>query len=406
MKLTDRTASAACLPPGKADAIIFDERDPGFGLRIRAGGKKTWVAQYRFGKAQRRFNIGSIEQVNAAKARQTAADIFAKVRLGEDPQAQRRAAQDRAADVFEDLGDRYLKAAKARLRPGSYREVERHIQKYWAPFNRRSIHSISRADVAKRIGEIAESSGVVTANRARATLAAAFTWAMRQGEIDANPVTATNKAGDEAPRDRVLSDGELVEIWRACRDDDFGAIVKLLILTAQRREEVGGMADSELDIEKRLWSLPRHRTKNKQPHDVPLSDAALTLVKGHPRREKRDLLFGETSDRSFSGWSRSRRALDERIKEARAKDDNNAPMPRWTLHDLRRTTATRLGDLGIQPHVVEALLNHISGSKSGVAGIYNRATYAAEKRQAVDIWAAHITSLLTANPLNVVPLRA
>jgi integrase len=405
MNLTDRTARAERLPAGKTDAIVFDAKLPGFGLRIRSGGKKTWVAQYRFGTAQRRLNIGSIQEVNAAKARQSAADIFAKVRLGQDPQAERRSEQQKAGDVFEELGQRYLKAAKVRLRPGSYREVERHIEKYWAPFNRRSIHAINRADVAKRIGEIAESSGVVTANRARATLAAVFTWAMRQGELEANPVTATNKAGEESPRDRVLPDSELVEVWKACRADDFGTIVRLLIMTGQRREEVGGMADSEISVEKRLWSLPRDRTKNNLPHDVPLSATAIALLEAHPRRPKRDLIFGDTESRPFSGWSRARLALDVRISEARTDAGNHTPLAPFTLHDLRRSMATRLGDLGIQPHVIEALLNHISGSKSGVAGIYNRATYAAEKRQAVDIWAAHIEGLLAGKTLNVVQLR-
>ena len=405
MKLTDRIAIAERLPVGKADIILFDDKLPGFGLRIRSGGKKTWIAQYRFGTAQRRLNIGSIDEVNAAKARQSAADIFAKVRLGQDPQAERRSEQQKAGDVFEELGERYLKAAKARLREGSYREVERHVVKYWAPFNRRSIHAINRADVAKRIGEIAEASGIVTANRARATLAAVFTWAMRQGELEANPVSATNKAGEEQPRDRVLPDSEIVEVWKACKADDFGTIVRLLILTGQRREEVGGMADSEIKIESRLWSLPRDRTKNKLPHDVPLSDTAMTLLADHPRRPKRDLIFGDTESRPFSGWSRARRALDDRIAEARKKAGIEIPLTPWTLHDLRRSMATRLGDLGIQPHVIEALLNHISGSKSGVAGIYNRATYAAEKRQAVDIWAAHLEGLLADKPLNVVQMR-
>jgi integrase len=404
MNLTDRTARAERLPAGKTDAIVFDEKLPGFGLRIRAGGKKTWIAQYRFGTAQRRLNIGSIEEVNAAKARQSAANIFAKVRLGQDPQAERRSEQRKAGDVFEDLGQRYLKA-KGGLRAGSYREIERHIEKYWAPFNRRSIHTITRADVAKRLAEIADASGIVTANRARATLAAVFTWAMRQGELEANPVTATNKAGEETPRDRVLPDSELVEVWKACKDDDFGTIVRLLILTGQRREEVGGMADSEIKVESRLWSLPRDRTKNKLPHDVPLSETALALLAAHPRRPKRDLVFGDTESRPFSGWSRARRALDVRISEARTEASIEIPLAPFTLHDLRRSMATRLGDLGIQPHVIEALLNHISGSKSGVAGIYNRATYAAEKRQAVDIWAAHLEALLAEKPLNVVQLR-
>jgi integrase len=406
MILNDRYASTVKLPPGKKEHIFWDGKLEKFGLRVRVGGSKRWIVQYRFGTRQPRFTIGTIKEVSATDARETAQTLLAKVRLGIDPQAERRTAIDKAGDLFGDLGQKYLKAAKSRLRPGSYDQVERHVTRYWAPFNGYSIHSITLKDVAKRIKEIAETSGVVTANRSRATLAALFTWAMKEGEVEFNPVTATNKAGEESPRDRVLPDSELVEVWKACREDDFGTIVRLLILTGQRREEVGGMADSEIITDKQLWSLPRDRTKNNLPHDVPLSGAAVALLAQHPRRPGRDLIFGDTESRPFSGWSRARRALDVRISEARKEAKIDAPLAPWTLHDLRRSVATRLGDLGIQPHVIEALLNHISGSKSGVAGIYNRATYAAEKRQAVDIWAAHIEGLLAEKPTNVVPIRA
>jgi integrase len=415
MILTDRFASAVKLPSGKTEYIFPDSKLKKFGLRVRAGGTKTWIVQYRFGTRQPRITIGSIEQLTAVKAREKAGEILAKVRLGIDPQTERRGAIEKANDRFEDLGQRYLKYQEKELRPGSYDQVKRHVLKYWAPFNERSILSITRKDVGRRLKEIAETSGVVTANRARATLSAMFTWAMKEDDFDieVNPVIATNKAGSEAPRKRKLSNAEIVEVWRACdREDDFCTIVKLLLLTGQRREEVGGLMDRELDFGERLWDLPAERAKNNLEHWVPLADSAIALLSLHRRRPNRipgpdrvAMVFGETENRPFSGWSRAKRALDDRIAEARKQAGLTDPFPPWVIHDLRRTVATGMAGLKTLPHVVEAVLNHRSGSKAGVAGTYNLEEYLPEKRQALDIWAAHIEGLLADKPLNVVQLR-
>jgi integrase len=203
-----------------------------------------------------------------------------------------------------------------------------------------------------------------------------------------------NRHAPPVSRDRVLSDAELSDIWNACADDDFGNIVKLLILTGQRREEVAGMSWSELHLEKALWSLPAGRTKNHRPHDVPLSEQVLLVIKGVPARAERDMLFGR-DDGSFSGWSKAKAALDKRIAKARTATRANdasggGTVSEWRLHDLRRTVATRMADLGVEPHVIEAVLNHVSGVRSGVAGIYNRALYSAEKRSALQLWGKHI----------------
>jgi integrase len=157
---------------------------------------------------------------------------------------------------------------------------------------------------------------------------------------------------------------------------------KLLMLTAQRRDEIASLSWSEIDGEgaTALIALPAERTKNSRPHDVPLSATALDVVAGVIKRNERDLLFGD-GEGGFSGWSRAKERLDEKLGKA---------VKPWTLHDLRRTAATGMANLGVQPHVIEAVLNHVSGHKGGVAGIYNRSTYAAEKRAALDLWAGHI----------------
>ena len=192
-----------------------------------------------------------------------------------------------------------------------------------------------------------------------------------------------------------MSDAELAAVWNATGDNDYGNIVKLLMLTAQRRDEIGGLEWSEIDQQAKVISLPASRTKNSRPHDIPLASAALALVVALPRRTGRALVFG-SGEGGYSGWSRSKEALDESAKLSEA----------WTLHDLRRTAATRMADLGVQPHVIEAILNHVSGHKSGVAGIYNRSTYAVEKRAALELWATHLqVARAKASGANVSKLR-
>ena len=163
---------------------------------------------------------------------------------------------------------------------------------------------------------------------------------------------------------------------------------RLLMLLGQRREEVAAMRWSELDLDKRRWRLEGERTKNSLPHDIPLPDAAIDLLTARGRRAGRDFVFGEGVG-SFQGWSKAKASLDKRLQAAGI----TAP---WRLHDLRRTLATRMADLGVQPHVIEAVLNHISGHKAGVAGIYNRSTYAAEKSAALTLWSDHVMTLVGA----------
>jgi integrase len=211
---------------------------------------------------------------------------------------------------------------------------------------------------------------------------------MGEGVVDANPIIGTNKAPVEGSRDRVLSNDELAAVWCACRNDDYGRIVRLLILTGQRREEVAGLTFNEIDLAGRTWIIPKHRSKNGREHEVPLSSLAVDVLSNIPIRQERLLVFGEGTG-GFSGWSKAKAALDKRIA---ASGQQVKP---WRLHDLRRSLATGVADqLGTLPHVVEAILNHVSGYKAGVAGVYNRAAYREEKRQALERWAKHIHGLI------------
>ena len=366
MRLTRPGVSRLVLPPGKTEQIVFDESLPGFGIRIRAGGKRTWIAQYRVGRQQRRATIGSVETVDLEDARKRAKEILAKVQLGGDPQTEKAETRARTALTLGSVAAAYLERyAKDRLRPKTLADTRRYLRVSWKALHDIPLSKIDRKLVAANLGDIAGASGKITANRARASLSAVFSWAMREGIAEANPVIGTNRAADEVSRERVLSDEELRAVWRACRDDDYGRIVRLLMLTGQRREEVGGLAGAEIDLIGRRWSIPRERTKNRLSHEVPLSSLAMGLVTSGPAAVRQGLVFGEGQG-PFQGWSKAKAALDRRIAQGGVR------LAPWRLHDLRRTVATRMAELGVLPHVVEAVLNHISGHRAGVAGIYNR----------------------------------
>jgi integrase len=399
IKLTNASVAGLKLPEGKSELLVFDDTLPGFGIRLRAGGKRSWIVQYRIGPQQRRLSLGTIEAVDSAEARKRAKDAVARVQLGQDPQAEKTAARAPKARemTLGDVVDRYLPYAERKLKASTYSGVVLHLRKHWQPLHAHEIQNLERRHVAAELGRIAASSGPYGANRSRAALSALFAWSIGEGLADANPVVGTNKATDEIARNRVLSGNEAGLIWRHAGAGQYGAIVRLLLLTGQRREEVAAMQWPELHIDEGVWSLPASRTKNGRPHDVPLSQPAIEILQGQVLQPGRDLVFGEGVG-PFQGWSHAKSALDKRLQSA------GMTVP-WRLHDLRRTVATGMADLGVLPHVVEAILNHITGRKAGVAGVYNRASYAAEKRQALDLWAGHVLAVPEGKAANVVPLR-
>jgi integrase len=244
------------------------------------------------------------------------------------------------------------------------------------------------------LNAIAKANGKVATARARTVLSTFFTWCMRQGIAESNPTIGTEAPKQPAARDRVLDDQELAAVWRACADDEFGKIVRLLILTGCRRQEIGGMRQSELDLDAVTWTLPKERAKNKRAHTLPLHGLALSIVKSIPMRIGRDHLFGDYSPEGFTAWYKPKLVLD---RDSHVTD--------WDLHDIRRTVATGMANLGVLPHVVEAALNHVSGAKAGVAGIYNRSSYEREVRAALAAWEDQVRALITGEPARVVPFE-
>ena len=379
----------------KPDETIWDaghnEGVRGFGIR-RQRGDAVYVLKYRVFGRQRFVTIGRHGSPwTPETARREAKRLLGLVASGKDPQADKIEARAKAADTLGKVADDYLKYAKKKQKPRSYSETKRHLLINWKPLHVASVFHLHRRHIAARLAQIETERGAVSAARARAALSAMFNWAMREGfDIPANPVFGTNRPAEPKSRQRVLTDNELAEIWPARRDDDHGRIIKLLALTGQRRDEVGGMRWSEIDEGKKLWTIASPRTKNHREHMVPLSNSALALIAASPRRADRDYVFGEGPRRNgghhrgFSGWSKAKAALDQRILEIRQRADPKPKCLPWRLHDLRRTCATVMADrLGVSPYIVEAVLNHVSGHKAGVAGVYNRAKYEAEMRHAL-----------------------
>jgi integrase len=398
MKFTVASTAGLKLPPGKTDLVVFDDALAGFGLRLRAGGSRNWIYQYAVGDRQRRMVIGKATALALDKARAIAAQLHAKIKLGADPAADKAESQARSGETFEACMKLYLERRRSeqKLRPATYREIERHLVRNLRALHNLHIDKVDRRSIAIELARLTTEAGPVQSNRARASLVKFLNWAAGEGFVDVNAAQFTNKNPEGRGRDRVLSDAELKRIWRALPDSDFGDVVKLLALTGCRANEIAQLHFSEIDFERGVIALPASRTKNHRNHFIPMAATVRALLEARPQHDGRDFVFGRNRDQSsgFSGWSACKRRLDAAVK-----------IPAWVVHDVRRTVATGLGELGVQPHIVEACLNHQSGSKRGVAGVYNKSAYAAEVATALARWDEHLAAVLADRKSAVTPLK-
>jgi integrase len=397
MHLTDKILPTLTCPPGRTEVKIFDDDVRGFGVRIRAGSAaRSWIFQYDIGSRTRRVTLGSPKSMTTTRARAAAAELQAKVRLGQDPAGDKAESRVRSAETFKAVLDVYMTGQRAQLRPVSYLQKERHLLKHARGLHHLLLAKIDRRLIAGKLSKIETNSGPIESNRVRASLSAFFAWAICEGYLENNPVTGTARRNEKA-RERVLTDAELAAIWAATADQtDYSAIVRLLLLTACRATEVGLLRWSEIVDENIV--LPGSRVKNARNHVVPLSAPARAILEARPREFDRDFIFGRRA--GFTGWSACKILLDERIKAA------GAEVAPWVNHDLRRTVATKMAEIGVAPHIIEAILNHVSGHKAGVAGIYNRASYEREKRVALALWADALTGIVEGEARKVVSMRA
>jgi integrase len=377
------------IPPGKSEAFYWHPHLPGFGVRLR-GKTRRWYVQYRVGAQQRRESLGDVRRVNLKDAREIARQRFASIELGTDPAAEKAKARAEAAAVkltMAEVAKRYLKFKVDAVRDRTYSQTKMHLERYFKTLENKPISAIKRADVAAALQDIVADHGRVAAARARSNLSSMFSWAMREGLCEANPVINTNDPAEGIDsRDRILTDQELAAVWQACSEDDFGRIVKLLVLTGCRREEIGGLRWSEIDLETGVMTIPGERTKNHKTHILTLPATAIEILKSAPRRGNRDVIFGGGKT-GFNAWSYAMAAMHVRITTAEGR-----VLPHWVLHDLRRSFRSGLGRLGVRPDVAERAVNHIKG---GVEAVYDRYRYQDEIKAALALWAEHVRLLVT-----------
>jgi integrase len=387
--LTELTLRQATAKDGKR-IEIWDEKIPGFGVRISPSGVKTFVMMYYAAGAKRRHSIGRYPVKSLVEARRDALTILKKVADGEDPRGD--IAQSRNLYAFEQVVDEFVRLHCARHNRANHaQETERLLRtRFVASWAGRDIRDIGRADVLRVIDKAVEAGTPSLANHALAAIRKMLNWCIERGLLDANPCAHISRPSPLVSRERVLSDEEVGAVWLASRQlsTPFAQIVRLLMLTAQRRSEVAGMAWIEIDWSDRTWTIPSDRTKNKRVQTVPLSDLAIDILRGTPNLD-RHVVFparGNASN-SPSGFSKMKRRLDQL-----------SGVSDWTLHDLRRTVATHMARSGVAPHVIERILNHSTGILGGVAGVYNRFQYLPEMRCALDAWSCKLASLGSDTP--------
>jgi integrase len=409
-KVTKRSVDA--LRAGPADQFLWDDELRGFGLKVTPAGRRVYLLQYRLGgrgSSTRRMTIGVHGSPwTPAGARSEAERLLILVRQGKDP-ADEKAERKRIATelAFDAYSLKFLKDyGKPNWRDGTYGNAESNLRRYVTPIlKKKPLPNVRRADISAVFDALPSASPALPRN-IFALVRKLFAWAVERGDIDRSPLEGFKGPPNVASRDRVLSDAELKMVWGGARrlSYPFGTLVRFLLVTGQRREEAAAMDWREFSQSTREWNIPAGRAKNGTAHTVPLNALALSILNeraGKDHWPKKGLIFSTTGKTPISGFSKAKARLDTLIAES---NEDEAIEP-WRLHDLRRTLATGLQRLGIRFEVTEAVLNHVSGSKSGVAGVYQRHDWKQEKRDALDAWAAHIDRVLNgADVTNVIAL--
>ena len=365
--------------------VYWDDGLPGFGVKITPRGRKVFIVLYRtkdgFSRL-RKYTIGTYGQTTLAIARIVAQKVLADRNEGKDPAGEKRNLRKKiVTDTVEEVVKEYRLRHVDALR--SAYEINRIMDtELLSRWKSKSIQEITRRDVLICLDEIVARGSPAVANYTFTVMRAMFNWAIGRGILEKSPCTGLSKPTAVNSRSRILSDVELREIIFAARRTarPYGAIVELLALLGQRRSEVAEMTWRELDIEKKLWTIPVERAKNQRAHFVHLPSRALEIIQTQPKSD--GLVFPTSSGKPFMEFSKMKSQLD---KESGVSD--------WVLHDLRRTVVSGMASLGIAPHVADKVLNHRSGSISGVAAVYQRYEFMAERQAAMDHWDKYISGL-------------
>jgi integrase len=393
------------IKPGAVRREIPDEVR-GLYLQVFPSGKASWAFRYRFGGRTRKLTIGPSPEISLKDARDLARKAHGTIGGGKDPAEQKQVSKVNARtpadrDIVEKVAAQFLARHVKGLSVATQREVNRIMAKDILPtWSGRRLSQIGKSDIHELLDRIVDRGATVQANRALAWIKGMCNFAIGRGLIEVSPCAGIRPPTAETARDRVLSDDELRAVWEAADALawPYRGVVQLLVLTGQRRNEVTAMTWRELDLDARIWTLPAARAKNGVEHQIPLPDLAVEILKACPRIDGSDFVFTISGRNPMMGHFLIKRRLDSLM----APDT-----PPWVLHDIRRTVASGMARLGVNLSVVEKLLNHVGGSFSGVAGVYQRHSFADEKRAAMTAWARHVEVLVTGETgANIVPIRA
>ena len=391
-KLTAKTVET--IQPTTMRQEIPDALLPGLYLIVQPSGARSWAVRYRYNGISRKQTLGAYPVIDLATARRLGTKALRAVADGRDPASERQ--EQRANSVAAVVAEFLAKHGQRNYRPRTFQEAQRLLrQNLVARWGNQPLASITRKQLRDMLDQLMANDTPMLANRVHSITRKLFGWAVEHEIIEASPFAGLKAPAEEKSRDRILTDQELRAVWQAAGQlGVYGVLVRLLILTGQRRGEIAGLMWSEIDLGKRLISLPRDRVKNDRAHEVPLSPQAVTLIEALPRNSEQYVLS-------------LRSGLMNGFGKLKARLDKLCDVADFTLHDLRRTAASGMARLGVNLPVIEKVLNHVSGSFAGVVGIYQRHDFAGEKRRALEVWGAHVATLVSDKPAKakVVKLR-
>lgn len=397
--MTKLTTLVETAKPGANRREIPDALLPGLYLVVQPSGAKSWAVRYRHVGRPRKHTLGPYPRIDLKTARELGGKALRVTAEGRDIANEKKQARAAQADSIDAVVQRFIERhVRRNYRPRSLKEAERllrvHVVSSWRG---RAIDSITRRDIRDLLDKIVDGGAPIVANRVHSITRKLFNWCLEHEIIAVSPCVGIKPPIEENSRDRVLDDEELKLVWRAADNlgPPFGLVVQLLILTGQRRGEVVNMEWGEINIEKRLWSLPRERVKNDRAHDVPLAPQVFDVLRHVPRISGR-FIFSINGENPINGFGKNKDRLDALLP---------SDMAAWIIHDLRRSVASGMAKLGVSLPVIEKILNHVSGSFSGIVAVYQRHDFADEKRKALEAWANHVAAVVADNPAKVVSLR-
>lgn len=371
-------------PPERGRREVWDAALPGFGVRVTENGRRTFVLMTRLRGRPLRLTFGAWPATSLADARDRAREALQECARGGDPRVEKRAVAGNAPDTVEKVAAAFV-AQWCKPRNRSWEEQERLLTRHVVPhWTGRRLAEIGRADVVALTDMIAQTTPI-QANRVLAVVKRMFRWALDRDVIQAHPAVGLTPPAPERQRDRVLTDAELQKLWSAfvAMGYPWGIACRVLLLTAVRRGEAEKMAWSEVDLGAGLWTIPAERNKVKVALVVPLTPLATDVLAAAPRIDGCPYVFSTRGNRPIRDWSG---AVEDATERSGVGD--------WSAHDLRRTVRTGLSRLGVSADIAERVLGHVI---PGVRRVYDRHEYLAEKRAALERWAAHVTALVVSD---------